>query len=55
MADDQRKVSVNKPLADWVPTSQRDSGVNLDDGCGQVEQAEGGLGLDKAIAKLEKE
>ena len=42
MADDQRKVSVNKPLARWVPTSQRDSGTNLDLGCCDIEQAEAG-------------
>lgn len=42
MADDQRKVSVNRPVADWVPTSQRDSGTNLDLGCGDIEQAEAG-------------
>lgn len=43
MADDQRKTSVNKPLADWVPKSQRDSGTNLDAGCGdEISQAEAG-------------
>jgi hypothetical protein len=58
MADDQRKVSVNKPLAPWVPTSQRDSGVNLDDGCGDIEQASAGsietFGSD-ALRQIQKE
>jgi hypothetical protein len=42
MADDTRKVAVNKPMADWIPQSQRDSGTNLDDGCGDIDQASAG-------------
>jgi hypothetical protein len=51
--DDQRKTSVNKPLADWVPKSQRNSGGDLDDGC-NLSQASAGEGLDQALSKIEK-
>jgi hypothetical protein len=48
----------DKPLQPWVPKSMRDSGANLDDGCGDIEQAEAGstetYGSD-ALAFLNKE
>jgi hypothetical protein len=44
----------NKPLQPWVPRSQRDGGINLDEGCPEIEQAEAGLGLDRAIAEINK-
>jgi hypothetical protein len=48
----------DKPMQSWVPKSMRDSGANLDLGCGDIEQAEGGstetYGSD-AIALLNKE
>jgi hypothetical protein len=43
----------NKPLADWIPKSMRDSGVNLDEGCGDIGQAESGLGLDHAVKLID--
>jgi hypothetical protein len=42
MADDQRAVSVNRPVADWVPRSMRNSGTNLDETCPEIEQASAG-------------
>jgi len=42
MADDQRAVNVNKPLAPWVPRSMRNSGTDLDETCPEIEQAEAG-------------
>jgi hypothetical protein len=44
----------DKPVAEWVPRSMRDSGLNLDKGCPEIEQAAGGLGLDRAIAEINK-
>jgi len=55
-----------KEIAAWVPKSQRDSGVNLDEGCGDIGQAEAGAadmssslpaaeagrGLDEAFKKI---
>lgn len=29
----------NKPLQPWIPKSQRNSGTQLDEGCGEIEQA----------------
>jgi hypothetical protein len=52
---DGDKGGVNRPMAPWIPQSQRDSGVNLDEVCGQVEQAEAGKALDQAFTKIEKE
>jgi hypothetical protein len=44
----------HKALADWIPKSQRDSGVNLDEGCGNaIEQAEAGRGLDHAVKLID--
>jgi hypothetical protein len=39
----------NKPLAPWVPKSQRDSGTNLDEGCGDIRTASAtaAMGMDK--------
>jgi hypothetical protein len=36
------------------PRSLRSSGTELDEGCGNLEQAEGGMGLDRAINTLER-
>lgn len=44
----------DKPLAEWVPKSMRDGGINLDEGCPEIKQAEAGLGLDRAIAEINK-
>jgi hypothetical protein len=55
---DGDKGGVNRPMAPWIPQSQRDSGVNLDEVCGQVEQAEAGstetFGSD-ALRQIQKE
>jgi len=42
----------SKPWNQLHPRSQRDSGTNLDEACGAIEQASGGEGLDKAIARI---
>ena len=42
----------DKPYNQTIPKSQQDSGTNLDEGCGDIEQATGGLGLDQAIKKI---
>jgi hypothetical protein len=35
-----------KPLAPWIPKSQRDSGQNLDEGCPEIEQASAAAAMD---------
>ena len=42
----------SKPWNQLMPRSMRDSGVNLDEVCGELEQAEAGLSLDKALSKI---
>lgn len=43
----------NKPLQSWVPKSMRDSGVYLDEGCGDIEQAEAGISYDHAMKEID--
>jgi hypothetical protein len=44
----------SKPWNQLHPLSQRDGGTNLDEVCGSIEQSEAGLGLDRAVSRLEK-
>jgi hypothetical protein len=54
LPENQTNKAPDKPYAQTIPKSQQDSGTNLDEACGDIEQAEGGLGLDKAIRKLDR-
>ena len=45
----------SKPWNQVTPKSQRDSGVNLDEFCPEIEQASAGKGLDAAVAKITEE
>lgn len=43
-----------KPLAPWIPRSQRDSGLNLDEGCSEIEtnEANAVMGVDEIFTPL---
>jgi hypothetical protein len=43
----------NKIFNGQVPRSMQDGGTNLDVGCGDIEQAEAGQGLDSLVEQLE--
>ena len=44
----------DKPLQPWVPKSMRDSGVNLDEVCGEVGNASAtdSMGMDKVFSPI---
>jgi hypothetical protein len=44
----------DKPMQPWIPRSQRDSGLNLDEGCGDIETSEANevIGVDEIFAAL---
>jgi hypothetical protein len=44
----------NKPMQPWIPKSQRDSGMNLDQGCGEIETSSANevIGVDEVFTAL---
>ncbi len=44
----------NKPLQDWIPKSQRNSGQDLDGECGEIETAAAtaAMGMDKIFTPI---
>lgn len=52
LPENQRNKTPDRPYTQTIPKSQQDGGKNLDEGFGDIEQAEAGLGLDKALSKI---
>jgi hypothetical protein len=53
LPENQRNKAPDRPYTQTIPKSQQNSGVDLDEACGELGQAEAGLGLDKAIRQAD--